>query len=167
MRKEINSCASVLFNGDFFYICTMSRGLLRFAEPDAPPKYLDPNVSDEILGCTLRIALGASKNVSAEEFQRVFQSGVVQRLAEERDVWAMKKYGYKTRRAMYTNMDSCSVTVMTDQIEISPSHHDSIDGYSATKDRGPQPLYVPASISDAGLGVALREGFNRCTSSFK
>lgn len=165
--KKIDACASLYFNGDFFLFETTSRGMLRYAEPDAPAHYLPPDVDDATLGKTLRVALAASKTVSVSEFQKIFHSGIVQKLGKERNAWAMQHYGYKTKRAMFRNMDNCSVSAFEGMIEISPSHHDSLDGYSADKRTGPFPLSVSATATDAELGAAIREGFKRCTSSVK
>lgn len=165
MKRIVDAVANIYFNQDFFEITTMSQGMLQYAEPTAPRHYLPPDVDNATLGHTLRLALKASKRVGVEEFQKIFHSGMVQQIAKERDAWAMKQYGYKTRRAMYKHMDNCSVSVADGQIEISPSHHNSLDGYSVTKDDGPFPSYLPETTSDAELGVALREGFSRCTSS--
>lgn len=163
--KKIDAKATVYFNQDYFELCTMSQGMLAYAEPSASPHYLPPDVDDATLGRTLRIALAASKRVSVEEFQKIFQSGVVQQLGKDRDAWAMKQYGYKTKRAMYRKMNCCWISVSDGQIEVAPAHHKTIDGYTANKTDGPFPLYVAETVSDAELGAALREGFMRCTSA--
>lgn len=162
--KSGTNWAEVYLNEDFFEIITCSRGMLGYAEPSAPPHYLAPDVDNATIGATLRTALAASKRVSVEEFQKIFASGVIQQLGEEREKVAMQKYGYKTKRAMYKNMDNCSVDVVDGKIKIQPMHHKTIDGYSATKD-GPPPLVVDALVSDAELGATLREGFKSCTSA--
>ena len=162
--KKIESCTSVTLNADFFCITTMSQGMLNYLEPDVQPHYLAPSVDDSTLGKTLRTALAASKRVSVEEFQAIFHSGVIQKLGDERMRAVMQKYGYKTKRAMYKNMDKCSVDLGDGKIVIQPMHHKSIDGYSATTS-GPESLVVDAAISDAELGAALRDAFKRCTSS--
>ncbi len=164
--KTVDASASVYFNRIFYELITFSQGMLSYAEPDAPPYYLPANTDDAMLGHTLRLALKASRWVNVDEFQKIFHSGVVQQLGKDREAWAMKAYGYKSKRAMYRDMDSCSVTVAEGKIEIQPLHHKSLDGYSATKD-GPQPLYAPQTATDAELGAALREGFKLCTSSVK
>lgn len=163
--KKIDARATVFFNQDFFYLCTMSQGMLAYAEPSAPPYYLPPDVDDATLGRTLRAALAASKLVSVDEFQKIFHSGVVQRVGEEHDALAMKQYGYKTKRAMYRKMNCCWLSVSGGQIEIKPTHHKSTDGYSGISNDGPEILHLPISITDAELGAALREGFSRCTSA--
>lgn len=165
--KKKDAVADVYFNRDYFELRTMSQGMLSYAEPSVLPHYLPPDVDDATLGRTLRIALAASKQVSVEEFQKIFQSGVVQQLGKDRAALAMKQYGYKTKRAMYRQMDCCWISVADGQIEIAPAHHKSLDGYTANKIDGPFPLYVAETVSDAELGAALREGFRHCTSSVR
>ncbi|WP_459204130.1 contact-dependent growth inhibition system immunity protein (plasmid) [Ralstonia pseudosolanacearum] len=165
--KKPGAAVTVDFNGDFYRIITMSRGMMSYAEPGAEPSYLDPHVDDDLLGRALREALAKSRQVSVEDFQKIFQSGVVQKLGKEREALAMEKYGYRTRRAMLKKMDTCSVSVVENQIEIQPTHQKSLDGWTVTKDEGPFPLYVPGTATDIELGAALREGFKRCTSAIR
>lgn len=164
--KKIDARAEVYFNDDFIQITTFSQGMLDYAEPDVPPHYLTPDMDNARLGHTLRLALAASKKVSTEEFQKIFHSGVIQSLNKDRVARVMKQYGYKTKRAMYSNLGNCSISIADNQIKIQPMHHKSLDGYSAMTD-GPQPLYIPETATDAELGAALRESFKRCTSSVK
>jgi hypothetical protein len=162
--KKPDAVATVYLTELFFELVTMSQGMLRYGEPSAPLHHLPPNASDTALGATLRIALSASKRVSVEDFQKIFHSGIIQKTGEDRTKSTMQKYGYKTKRALYKNMMCCWISVLDGKIEIAPSHHKSLDSYTATQD-GPEPLFLDASISDAELGAALREGFKRCTSA--
>lgn len=163
--KKIDARATAYFNQDYFALCTMSQGMLDYAEPDAAPHYLPPDIDDATLGRTLRIALAASKRVSVEEFQKIFHSGVVQQLGKDREAWAMKQYGYKTKRAMYRKMNCCWISLVDGVIEVKPTHHKSADSYSGISNDGPEILHIPDSVADAELGAALREGFSRCTSA--
>jgi len=157
--------ASVYFNGDFYEFVTMSQGMLAYADPQCSPEFLSPDVSDERLGSTLRMALAASKHVSIAEFQEIFKSGIVQKLAKEREVSVLQQYGYKNRKSLFKFMNCCWVTAQDGEIEIKPTHHKSIDGYSGISNDGPEILVVAADINDSELGAALREGFSRCTSA--
>ncbi|WP_082221316.1 contact-dependent growth inhibition system immunity protein [Herbaspirillum chlorophenolicum] len=161
--EKPSASANVGFNGDFYRFTTMSRGMLGYAEPSVSPCFLAPFVDNEALGNALRNALSESRLVSAEEFQKIFHSGIVQELEKKRDVEAMKTYGYKTKRALYEKMDFCSVSLFEHQIEIQPTHKKSLDGWTVKRDEGPFSLYVPKSAADEELGAALREGFTRCT----
>ncbi len=140
--------------------------MLHYPELDAPAQYLAPDVDDTALGNALRNALAASKRVSIEEFQKIFTSGAIQKLGEERTAYVMKQYGYKARRALYKNMMCCWITQVADEIVITPTHHKTIDTYSGISIDGPEIQRLKLDASDAELGAALREGFSRCTSSF-
>lgn len=164
--RNISSRATAFCNSEYFYISTLSQGMLDYAEPTAPPHFLAFDVEDAVLGHAMRSALNASRKVSTEEFQKIFHSGVVQKLGKDRDAFAMHRYGYQSRRAMYKNMRNCSISVIDGQIEIVPMHQKSLDGYSATNE-GPSPLYISLDANDAHLGSALREAFSRCSSDLK
>lgn len=165
--KKLDSRATVMFNGDFFSIVTMSQGLFAFAEPSVEPWYLAADVRNEILGEKLRLALAASKRVGVEEFQKIIHSGVVQRLVEEREAWAITHYGYKSKRAMMRKMDCCWISIFDQKIEIKPTHHKSLDGYSGISEEGPEILRISVDSSDAALGDSVRVGFSRCTSAIR
>jgi len=165
MKRHIESVATVDFNNDFYRVMVMSQGMLQYAEPSSTPLYLPPEVDDETLGAGLRAALTASKRVSVEDFQRIFASGVVQKLGKENEQYAMLQYGYKTRRALYKNMLFCLISVFEGLIEIKSTHHKSIEIYTGISDDGPEIIRLPVTVSDAELGAALREGFKRCTSA--
>jgi hypothetical protein len=162
--KSSTNWAEVYLNEDYFEIITCSMGMIGYPEPEAEPYYLAPYADNATLGNAVRKALSASKRLTVEEFQKLFSSGVIQRLIEDRTNAVMQKYGYKTKRAMCKNMNNCSIDMVDGKIRIQPMHHKTVDGYSATKG-GPAPLSIDATASDAELGDALREGFKRCTSA--
>jgi hypothetical protein len=166
MNKNIDRSVA-FFNGNHFYIATQSTGMLAYPEPSAEPHYFSYDVDDLVLGRALRIALGNSRVTEMEEFQRIWKSGEIQKLESERSAWAMKEYGYKTRRAMYRFMNCCSIERKDGTIDIYPMHHKSLDTYRGISHDGPEILHLPEVASDAELGAALREGFRRCTSAIK
>jgi len=165
--KNFVARACAFFNHDFFWIQTQSTGMIAYGEPDAAPYYLPPDIEDTALGEKLRAALNASKKVSTDEFHKIINSGVLNQRQREQEDFLMQSYGYKTRRALYKNMANCSIELSDGQIKITPMHHKSIDGYSSRKDTGPFSLYVSELEPDNKFGAALREGFKRCTSSYK
>lgn len=162
-----HSFANVFFNNDYFCICTMSRGMLRYAEPDADLLFLPPESGSAELGEALRIAMSRSRQVSPDEFQRIFNSGIIQKNHGDREKVAMSLYGYKNRREMYRSMNCCSVEQVDGMIDIYPQHHKSLDGFRGISNDGPEILHIPEVVSNAELGAALREGFRRCTSEVK
>ncbi|MET2524667.1 contact-dependent growth inhibition system immunity protein [Ralstonia pseudosolanacearum] len=164
---KIGQMTAALTNGDFTCIVSQSVGMMAYPEPSASPHYLSPNVDGAALGSALRVALASSKRVSVDEFQEIWKSGVIDNIESNRDNWIKKQFGYKTKRAMYKNMDTCNVSGVDGQIKIQPTHQKSLDGYTVRKDEGPFPLYVPGTATDAELGAVLREGFRRCTSAIR
>jgi hypothetical protein len=165
MTSQILARAEVGFNGDFFQVISVSSGMLSYPELTSEVRYLEPDADDSALGDALRLALGESKQVSIAEFQKIFASGEIQRIGEERNKYAMKKYSYKSKRAMFRKMMCCWINISENQIQIKPTHHNSIDGYSGISLDGDEILNLPVNATDAELGAALREGFNRCTSA--
>lgn len=163
---KIDGRADAFFNGEFFYIRTMSQGMLAYAEPDAEPHYLSPDATNENLGRVMRRALVATKLVTPTEFQVIYKSGVVQKVGDERNTLTMAKYGYKSKKAMYREMMCCWIELADGQVGITPTVHDSLDGYHGASKDGLEILQLPQGATDAELGAALREGFRRCTSEW-
>ncbi|ADJ66149.1 CdiI family contact-dependent growth inhibition immunity protein [Herbaspirillum seropedicae] len=157
--------ATVYFNGDLYQIITMAQGMLDFADPDLSPQILMPTTTDAELGGALRLALSKSRQVTVPEFQEILKSGIVQKNAKERQALIMQRHGYKNRKAMMRKMACCWITADKAKIEIKPTHHKNIDGYSGISNDGPEIIFISTNSGDAELGAALKEGFSRCTSA--
>lgn len=165
--REREAQAEIFLNQDFFKIITMSWGGLTYSDPDVEPLYLPPNIDNATLGATVREALRHSKKKDSDEFMRLYKSGILEQTSKEREKAIMKKYGYKTKKAIYQFMDNCSITAYDDgQIEIQPSHQNSLTGYSGISNDGPEIINTSSSVSDEELGAAIREGFKWCTSIY-
>lgn len=138
-------------------------GMLAYADPNVEVVYLNPDTDNELLGKSVRYAMQQSKVVGFDEFQKIFHSGVIEKREAEWEAFAMQKYGYKTRRAMYSSYATCVVSSDGEQIEIQPTSRKSMDSFTASKDTGPHALYFSFSITDEEFGIALREAFENCT----
>ncbi|QJQ02436.1 contact-dependent growth inhibition system immunity protein [Herbaspirillum rubrisubalbicans] len=154
--------ANVGFNGDFFEVISISSGMIDFPEPTSEVRYL-PDVTNEILGEAVVLALIESKHVSPAVFQEILASGKIQRISEERSKYTLKRYGYKSKKAMLKNMAFCLITVNGGEFMIQPTHHRLIDSFSGLPRE--EVLSVSLNASNAELGVAIREGIKRCTSA--
>lgn len=139
--------------------------MIAYGDLNVEPITLPSDIDDSSFGENVRKALCASKQVSLAEFQNIWSSGAIGKWEADRELLLMKRYGYKTKRAMYRKMNCCWISASEGQIGISPAHHKTIDGYTANKTDGPFPIYVAETISDAELGAALRQGFSLCTSA--
>lgn len=161
--KEIEASAHALKHPKFFSFITVSQCGLQYEEPDAEPIYLGPDADDETLGWSLRLAMSSSRTVDMKQLNRIINSKIVEKRGAERDAWAMKAYGFATKRALYREIDSCLVYIYDGQIEIQPTDRDSLYGARGTV---ADIIYVPVAASNEVLGAGLREGFRRCRRSF-
>lgn len=160
IQEGVNASVSIGFNGSFFWIKTMSEGMLCYAEPDAEQHLLDADIEDAILGETIRKAFSASKVVSVPEFQKIFASGIVQEKAEERRKFIMQQYGYKNKRALFKGMLSCSVYLKNEEIKLQATRQNGIDGYSA--DTSDYNAIISNNVSDTELALAVKECLKHC-----
>ena len=165
--NKAKAWAQVSFNGDFFDFTVISRGILGYGDPGAQSQYLLPDAEDQSLGHTLRAVLSKSKRVSIDEFQIIFRSGIIEKTESEREKYVMERYGYKTKKAMYKNSDTCNIAAYENHIEIQPTHQDSLQTWTVKKDMGLHPLEIPNLATDAELGAALRQAFALCTSAIR
>lgn len=167
MSTKTIGLASVNFNQDFFEIITCSFGGLWFGELSISPFYLLPDANNEKLGQAVREALHGTKYYDNSQFMKLHSSGVLKELDKKREKVLMKKYGYKTKKAMWQMMDSCTVSLLDNsQIKIQPLHQNSLTGYSGISNDGPEIINISSSVSDEELGAAIREGFKWCTSIY-
>lgn len=165
--EKSKAWANVDFNGDFYRFITISKGMLGYGDPDVEPQYLAPSASDENLGEALRITFSKSKRISIDDFQKILKSGIIEKTGGAREKWAMKEYGYKIKKELYKNMDTCTVSVFSEYIEIQPTHQNSLNGWTLRKDMNLIPLQIACTATDTELGAALRQAFTLCTSSIR
>lgn len=163
--------ATALTNGDYICIVAQSAGMMAYPEPSASPHYLSPNVDDAALGSALRAAL-ASGSVLA--WMNFWKSGVIENIENDRGNWIKKQYGYKTKRAMYKNMDACNVSSVDGQIKFNQRTKNLWMDIRSGRMRGhfrctfqalqPMPSLVPCCERDLGAAPARSGEFLNCLS---
>ena len=148
-------------NGDFISIESYSGyANANMADPSAPEFLLEVEASDEILGKSIVEALNNSRPLSLEEHRNTAKN-----LAENYKAWIqrmMEKYNYKTKRALFKNMKSCSILCREGMIIIKPSYHQTLEGWSGDRINKEDYVTLPAESSFSELGAALRLAFTRC-----
>ena len=77
----------------------------------------------------------------------------------------MQTYGYKTKKSLFKNMRSVSIT-LSDKILVSPSHQDGLD-YSFLGLEQSNDLFLNKNATDEEIGVAARKAMSLCTSIYK
>lgn len=158
---------SVEFNGDFFRVITMSKGMLSYAEPSVDAMYLDTEVGNAALGRVIRQGMSLSRQATLAEFQEIFKSKIVESKAKERDNKAIEQFGYAQKCDMDKYMNTCLVKLQDGNILIQPTHQNSLDTYTISKDDGPFPVCIDEYAGDEELGATLRHAMTQCTSSIR
>ena len=121
--------------------------------------YLTPDAADEALGQALLETLDRSRYIwppdpefsEADRYMRCYRNW-------QKD--AMRRYGYKTKNALYRNMDWCRAKRSEGKISIAP-HKRGKPAYFT--DLPPdQTVVIPETRDAAAVGAALRTGLDRC-----
>lgn len=79
--------------------------------------------------------------------------------------WAedvMARYGYRTRKAIFKNMMSCSVSSQDDVVTIKPSFHEKLEGWSGKGITASDHVVLASSDSADVIGAGVRLALSRC-----
>jgi hypothetical protein len=122
--------------------------------------YLPPDASDDALGRALLEALDRSRFIWPPDEPGFFKAERYVRCYRNWEADFMRRYGYKTKRDAYKNMDWCRVERSEGAISIKPHRRDR-PGY--WRDLPPDKRVVMAATRDASaLGAALRLALDVC-----
>jgi len=121
--------------------------------------YLEPDANDEPLGRALLEALGRSRFIfppdpafsEAERYIRCYQNW-------QKDF--MQRYGYKTKRDAYRNMEWCRVKRSEGKISMQPHQRDKPEYFHSLPPE--KTVVIPATDDAAAAGAALRLALDRC-----
>jgi hypothetical protein len=122
--------------------------------------YLPPDASNETLGQALLEALGKSRFIyppdrefsNPERYMRCYRNW-------QKDF--MRRYGYKTKREAYRNMNWCEAERSEGTISIQPHKRDDKPEHWIWLSPD-QTVVVPATADAAVVGAALRLALDRC-----
>ncbi|WP_340614131.1 contact-dependent growth inhibition system immunity protein [Xenorhabdus thailandensis] len=155
----------ISFNEDFYYVRTLSGYRLLVADHEAGTLYLAKDVSDKDLGFTVRQALSKSRLVNPED-DDFFNRDMANIRYKNWIAEAMKKGGYKTKRALLKKMNRCLVKLLNGKITILPLAHEKLEtwGGKGMPDNCDVEIVLPDSITDEELGKAIKKAFTRCKS---
>lgn len=161
--KNFNQSVAIFKSENIYCVIVQAVGMITIGEPNEDPQFIFSNEGDEVLGEKVLRALTLSRELSHQDLQIIVNSGKLNEYDEQRNLIMMEKFGYANKRSLYRNMKCCWVSTDGETIEILPSHHKSMDRYTARKDSGPHPVIVPAKLTGRDLGVAIRDAFLLCT----
>jgi CDI immunity protein len=156
--------AGAFSNGAIVSVDTWSGYASTVGDRAGPQHDLRHDVSDEVLGGAVLDCLSHSRFLDTAELRaELFHPDAV---ARSYAAWVERLVnfgGYKTRRALFKQMLSCSVEQEDDTITIRPSHHEKLEGWSGQGFSESDNVVISAAESQAAIGAALREAFRRCT----
>ena len=157
--------ATVYFNDKYIEVISWIDGGISVFNYDFTPILLPVDISNIILGDSIKKALEANFKIPAEQVNDYLFSPIWSEKDQERQKKLMQTYGYKTKKSLFKNMRSVSIT-LSDKILVSPSHQDGLDfsflGLEQSND-----LILNKNATDEEIGVAARKAMSLCTSIYK
>lgn len=154
--------ASVSSTNEFLLIETYSGLGMAGCDPLFEPHLLLPDADDKQVGETILLALSNSRTLTREEYSSFFdiEKGKIQNAA-----WIamlMDNYGYKTKKALFQNMKSCSIHYLNGRITIRPSYHEKLEAWSGKGIKESDYVILSVDRSPAEIGAGLRLALSRC-----
>ncbi|WP_426575393.1 contact-dependent growth inhibition system immunity protein (plasmid) [Xenorhabdus stockiae] len=156
--------ASISFNGDFYYVKTLSGYHFLVVDHEAETLYLPENSTDKELGNAAKKALSKSRFVDPYKDIDFFHRDRIETRYKNWIAEAMEKGGYKTKRALFKKMNLCSVKQVEDKLTITPEAHEKLDTWGAKGMSADCNITLPDNVTDEELGKAIKEAFTRCKS---
>jgi CDI immunity protein len=133
---------------------------LMYREDGGRGVYLEPEVADEALGQALLTALGKSRFVDPRSERAFFDPNRAARAYADWQKDFMRRYGYKSKREAFRNLDWCYARMPEGKISIEPHRRDRLGSWrSLPPDRT---VVIPATTDPVAAGAALRLALDRC-----
>ncbi|WP_413623809.1 contact-dependent growth inhibition system immunity protein [Luteibacter sp. Lutesp34] len=161
MLREFKA-AHVLMNERVICIETYSGRGLMGRDPDGICDFRELDEANATLGSLLRRALEASRWISLEEYPLFFD---IERSKETNRLWveaACQRSGFKSRKALFKEMMSCSVRCAEGRITIKPSVHVKLEGWTGDGIAPTEYVELSTEDSDEALGEGIRLALSRC-----
>ncbi len=122
--------------------------------------YLPPDASDDVLGRSLVEALNRSRFIWPADEPEFFEWSRFTQCSRDWQNDFMKRYGYKTKRDAYKNMDWSWAERSEGNISITPHKRDKPEYF---RDLPPdRTVVISATDNAARIGAALRLALDRC-----
>lgn len=161
-NKSQDYRASCYCNSELLLVETQSGLGMVAADPLFPPHLLHPDADNQSIGEVVLQALSDSRTLTIEECDTFFD---VEKGKAQYAAWIamlMKKYGYKTKRALFKDMKNCGVHCINGFITFSPTRHEKLEGWGRTKGDGIENVVLSVDSTPAEIGAGLRLALSRC-----
>jgi hypothetical protein len=157
-RLPFRQCADIHRTERFISVESLSGYRRALREDEGYVIYLAPDTSDIALGGALLEALDQSRFIWPDDEPKFFKA---ERCMQSYRNWQkdfMRRYGYKTKREAYRNMDWCRAKRSEGKISIQPHKRDKPEYWN---DLPPEMTVVIPATTDAA-GAALRLALDHC-----
>lgn len=145
-----------------FLLIETQSGLGRTSsDPLFPPHLLLPDADDQCTGEAILQALSDSRTLDDLEDRVVFFD--LKKGKEKYANWVamlMDKYGYKTKRALFKDMNHCIIHYVNDVITISPMRHEKLEAWEGLDQS--ENIILSLDNPPAEIGAGLRLALSRC-----
>lgn len=159
-RLPFTQWADISRTEKFISIRPMSGYRMVQPEDDGYVIYLPPDATDDALGQALLKALDKSRFIWPDDEPEFFKWQRYMQCHRNLQADFMRRYGYKTKREAYDNMDWCRAKRSEGTISIQPHKRDKPEYWrSLPADRT---LVIPDTREAAAAGAALRLALDRC-----
>lgn len=145
-------------------IIIQTRSGLRMTMIDhlCPPDIFNHSVDNEMLGNSILKALSNSRTFiyDSPECKDFFD---LEKRKQRYDDWVAglcEKLGYKTKRALFKKMKSCSIWLNNGRIKMSPSRQVKLEAWDGIS--GVEDVVLSLDNSPEEIGAGLRLALSRC-----
>ena len=133
---------------------------MAYREDEGHVIYLPPDATDDALGQALLQALDRSRFIWPRDEPDFFKCERYMQCYRDWQKDFMGRYGYKTKRDAYKNMDWCWIERSEGKISIKPHKRDKPEYF---RNLPPDKTVVVSATDDAArVGAALRLALDRC-----
>lgn len=162
-NKDQDYWANTFVTNEFLSVETYSGLGMTGRDPLFPSRLLLPDVDDKSLGKEILQALSDSRTLTELADRVDFFD--LEKGKENYAAWIamlMEMYGYKTKRALFKNMNKCGIHLVNNIITIRPSFHEKLEAWSGDRIRESDYVVLPVDSSPAEIGAGLRLALSRC-----
>jgi hypothetical protein len=159
-RLPFRQCADIHRTERFISVEPLSGYRTPLPEDEGYVIYLLPDATDIVFGKALLEALDRSRFIWPDDEPEFFKWQRYMQCFRNWQKDFMRRYGYKTKRDAYKNMNWCRAKRSEGTISIQPHKRDKPEYWN---DLPPEmTVVIPATTDAAVAGAALRLALDRC-----
>lgn len=146
--------ATIFTNQDFIFIVAESGRIRTVYDYEAYSTFLDISAPESKIGGSIRAAFDANRFIEDDvELLEFCSQQACKERADEWEATTMRKFGYKTKKEMYSQMAHVGCDVLEQNIKISRSQKSGLKRYTGIA----KEYVLLNSVSDDKIGATIKE----------